>query len=118
MQFIATWLPNLGAALMVFVGLVGVFKPASMIDPLGISTSSPLGISEVRAIFGGLQLGGGLAALVLQDQSVFVALAMGWLAATLVRFYSMAVDGLTFRGAVPALFVDGGLALLLLSALL
>lgn len=118
MELIAHWLPSVGAALMVFAGLVGLLKPALMIDPIGIVTSSAKGISEVRAIFGGINLGGGVAALLLHDHSVYIALGAGWLAATLSRFYSMAVDGTTLRESVPALVVDGGLALLFLSTLL
>ncbi len=116
MNFIATWMPLVGAGLMVIVGLVGLLKPALMIDPLGISTSSAKGMSEVRAIFGGINLGGGLAALLLQDPAIYLALGSAWSGATLARFYSMAVDGSTLRDSIPALVVDVGLAVLLLSS--
>ena len=118
MELIATWLPLVGAVLMIIAGLVGLIRPALMIDPLGINTSSAKGMSEVRAIFGGINLGGGLAALVLQDPNVCLALGIAWLGATLARFYSMAVDGTTLRDSIPALIVDGGLTVLLLSSLL
>ncbi len=118
MNVLANWLPLAGAVLMVIAGVVGLVRPVLMIGPLGITTSGAKAVSEIRAIFGGINLGGGLAALFLQDPTVYLALGIGWSGATLARFYSMAVDGTTFRDSVPALIVDGGLALLFLSCLL
>jgi len=117
-QTLITWLPLTGAALLVLVGLIGIFKPAAMIKPLGLQAQTPLAMSEVRAIFGGINFGGGLVALYLQQPGVYLLLGMAWLMAALVRFYSMKVDSLNLKDSIAALLVDGGMALLFLSSVL
>lgn len=112
MDNLVGWLPNIGAALMVLIGLVGFFKPALFLRQVGIALQSPAGTSEARAVFGGLNLGLGLAAFALGQPALYTALGIAWGVATLARLWSLAVDGIGPRGAVPGLVVDGGLCLL------
>lgn len=112
------WLPLVGAGLMVLIGLVGFFKPAAFLTQVGIALQSPAGTSEARAVFGGLNLGLGLAAFALSQPVVFTALGCAWGAATLARLWSLAVDGIGLKGAIPGLVVDGVLCLLFIAPLL
>jgi len=109
------WSPHVGAALMVLIGLVGFFKPQLFLPRVGIALQSPAGISEARAVFGGLNLGLGLAAFGFAQPLLYTALGVAWGVATLARLWSLAVDGIGLRGAVPGVLVDGGLCLLFLA---
>ena len=118
MEILLEWLPRIGAGLMVIIGLLGFFRPHLMLDPMNIRFDTPVAISEVRAVFGGINLGGGLAALLLQEPLVYGTLSAAWGFATLARCYSIASDGISMRDAIPGLIVDGGLAGLFLFGLL
>ncbi len=118
MATVLTWLPLIGAGLMFLIGLMCLINPWPMLKPMGISSSLPLGTSEIRAVFGGINMGLGVAAIWLQDPAVFLALGCAWSAATAARVYSIVADGCTLKESIPAFIVDGGLAALFLSSLL
>ncbi|MEM9254303.1 MAG: DUF4345 family protein [Pseudomonadota bacterium] len=112
------WLPRIGAILSVLIGLLGFFKPKVFLDQINIDLQSPMAWSEARAVFGGMNLGLGLAALTMDNAAVYTALGVAWGFLTLARLWSLAVDGPGFRATLPALIVDGGLCLLFLSPVL
>ncbi len=116
MDMLMEWLPRLGALLTMAIGLAGLFKPTLITDGCDIELKSSKGLSEARAIFGGMMLGVGLTALVLGDPNVYLALGLGWTGATAARFLSMALDGSTMKESIPPIVIDGTAALLALSS--
>ncbi len=113
-----SWLPILGALIMVIIGLIGFFKPRLFLDKVGISLTSPMAFSEARGVFGGMNLALGAAALWLGSPVVFGVLCLAWLAVFAARLWSLVVDGIGFKASVPALVFDGVMALLFLGPLL
>ncbi|MCR9104526.1 MAG: DUF4345 family protein [Gammaproteobacteria bacterium] len=115
METLASWLPIVGAVLTLIFGLIGFFKPRLLLDNLDIELKSPAAVSEARAVFGGLNLGMAIVALSLGEPVIFTALGVTWGVMTLARFWSLAVDGIGVKGAIPGIVVDGLLCFLFLS---
>ena len=116
MEVLAHWLPISGAVLVLVIGCIGFFKTNLIIDGIGIQATKPEGISELRAVIGGANIGGPLAGLVLQSSAVFTALGCVWLGILAARFYSIVVDeGSTFKNSAIPIALDGTLAFLFLS---
>lgn len=118
MEALIDWLPRIAAVLVLIIGLVGFFKPRAFTDPLQIQLGSAVAVSETRTVFGGLNLGVALMALLLHDPLVYITLGTAWLFGLLARFYSMFADGSNFRESLPGILVDAVLAALFLSGLL
>jgi hypothetical protein len=110
-------LPRTGALLVLIIGLVGFFKPRAFTDRLQIQLGGPMAVSETRTVFGGLNLGTGLMALLLHNPLVYMTLGVGWLFGLLARFYAMKADGAGLRESGPGIAVDAVLACLFLSGL-
>ena len=118
METLIDWLPRVGALLVLIIGLVGFFKPRAFTDPLQIQLGSAMAVSETRTVFGGLNLGAALMALLLHNPLVYMTLGVAWLFGLLARFYSMVADGASLRQSAPGMLVDAVLAALFLSGLL
>jgi hypothetical protein len=118
MENTVVWLPRVGAGIMLLFGLIGFFKPRLLLDQLGIELKTPSGVSEARAVFGGMNLGLAVIALYLAEPIIYVALGAAWGTLTLARFYSLAVDGIGLKAAIPGIVVDGSLCFLFLSSLI
>ena len=116
MDTLLEWLPRVGAVLTVLIGLAGFFKPTAITDGCQIELKTPVASSEARAVFGGLNIGWGLSALILGHPAVFLALGLAWTGATVARFYSMIADGSTVKESIPPILIDGTIALLALSS--
>lgn len=116
METLMEWLPRVGALLTVLIGLAGFFKPTLITNGCDIELKSPKALSEARGVFGGIMLGVGLTAFVVNDPAVFLALGVGWAGATAARFFSMAADGSTLKESIPPIVIDGTIALLALSS--
>jgi hypothetical protein len=105
---------SVGSAFSVLLGILGLFSPRTTAKFVGITAGEERGKSEIRATYGGVFLGIGVTALVLQDASVFTALGIGWLCAAVARIFGILVDKefhkLNFGGVVFEAFT----ALLLL----
>ena len=117
METLIEWLPRIGAILTLIIGLVGFFKPQLFTASLQLEMGSALAVSEVRTVFGGLNIGASLAALILHEPLVYITLGLAWLFGLFARFYSMLVDKTGLKESIPAFAVDGGLAFLFLSGL-
>jgi hypothetical protein len=118
MEILIDWLPRVGAALTILLGLVGFFKPQLITDGQQITLGSPMALSEARVVFGGLHLGGGIVALLLHDPAIYTALGVAWAFGLLARLYSMLADGTSLQQSLPGIVVDSVMALLFLSVLL
>ena len=118
MEGLEVWLPRCGALLMLLVGLVGFFKPRAFTDAMQIRLDSNMAVSEVRTVFGGLNVGGATAALLLNAPLVYITLGVAWFFGLLARFWSMLADGTSLRDSASGIAVDAVLASLFLSGLL
>ena len=116
METLLEWLPRVGAVLTILIGAAGVFRPTLITDGCDIELKSSKAFSEARGVFGGIMLGMGLTALILNDPNVFLALGLAWAGATTARFVSMALDGSTIQESIPPIVIDGTIALLALSS--
>lgn len=117
MDALVVWLPRTGAVLMLLIGLVGFFKPRAFTEQMQIQLNSNMAISEIRTVFGGLNTGGALMALVLNTPLVYMTLGVAWFFGLLARFYSMVADGSTLKESMPGITVDAVLSFLFLSGL-
>jgi hypothetical protein len=112
MSFMNAFLAPLGALLTVALGLLGLLAPLQAGHMVGLKPEGPRGLSELRATYGGLFTGLGLACLVLQAPVAYAVAACAWLGAALARLASMALD------RNPSWLNAGGVALELLIGLL
>jgi hypothetical protein len=72
-------------------GLLALVKPTAVVGFTGLNASGARGISEIRAIFGGLFIALGVAALFLGTNG-YQMLGMGYLAIAAVRLFSIVFD--------------------------
>jgi len=118
MDTLIEWLPRVGAGLMGIMGLIGLFKPTLMTETVGIQMTTPFAASEIRAVFGGLNLGGAIAALSLADREVFIALGIAWVGVAAARIVSIMMDRTSIKDSIPATLIDCVIAMLFLSVLI
>ena len=78
--------------LTIVTGLVSLLAPRSVQGFTGLTAPGPRGITEIRAILGGLFIGLGIAVLVLGTREVYQALGIMYLAIAAVRIVSIFVD--------------------------
>ncbi|HEX9092408.1 MAG TPA: hypothetical protein VF902_00350 [Coriobacteriia bacterium] len=102
----------LAAAVMTVFGVGALVRPSTLAW-IGISADSPLGTSEIRAVFGGMFVALGLGCILLRQPAVFGLLGAAWLADLAVRLVSVFVDRIPAKDAVPVL----GVALVMGAAL-
>ena len=107
-----SWLPLVGAAIIMLIGVICFFRPQMLMDACGIKMTSNMAISEVRGVFGGMNIGGALAAFMYGSPEVYLVLAMAWTGVAAARFYSIAVDGSTIKESIPPIVLDGAVALM------
>jgi len=72
-------------------GLLALAKPSAAYDFIGLNAEGPRGVSEIRAIFGGLFIGLGLAPFFL-GPSAYRMLGIGYLAIAVARLFSIVID--------------------------
>ena len=112
----ASWLPTIGAAINVALGLNGLLRPAATAEFTSIAPVGRIGVSEIRATYGGLFLALGAFALASGSPVAFRALGCGWLGAALGRVVSIVVDrsreprnlgAVAFEAVIAALLLAG-----------
>lgn len=89
---ILTILKIIAAIGTIATGLLALLKPKSIDGFTGITATGPRGITEIRAIFGGLFIGLGGAALLLNDPAAYQMLGITYGAIAVVRVISMLLD--------------------------
>jgi hypothetical protein len=76
----------------VATGLISLFAPRAIKGFTGLEAAGPRGITEIRAVMGGLFVGLGVAPFVLGAPQVFQAIGIMYLAIAAVRAVSMVLD--------------------------
>ncbi len=110
----ATLLRNVGALATLGLGLLGLFRPHAAARFTSLSPIGALGVSEIRATYGGLFTALGGLALVTQESSAFLVAGIAWLGAAAGRGYSVFADdnrearnlgGIAFEAAIGCLLL-------------
>ena len=83
---------NLGALATTALGGLGLFAPQRAARFTNITPNGALGISEIRATYGGLFAALGLSCLVSQWDPIYLAAGIAWVGAALGRSWSVAID--------------------------
>jgi hypothetical protein len=80
------------AVATILTGLVAFVRPRSIYNFIGLEAPGVRGISEIRAIFGGLLIGLGAAPLMLGAPEAYQMLGIGYLAIAVARLFSILYD--------------------------
>jgi hypothetical protein len=81
------------ASATVATGALSLFAPRSVFGFTGLSAPGPRGITEIRAVLGGLFIGLGIAPFVLgQNPTTYRMLGIMYLAIAITRLVSLFVD--------------------------
>ena len=108
----SSYFPIAGSVITSLMGITALALPETIGRMLHIQALSSMGLSEVRATYGGLCLGFGLAALHFAEPAIYVALGCGWAVAALSRPLSLLqfsgergliIMGMAFESGVAAL---------------
>jgi hypothetical protein len=87
-------------------GMISLVAPRSIKGFTGLEATGPRGITEIRAVMGGLFIGLGLAPILLWVPLVFHALGITYLAIAAVRSVSMFLDRSVVQSNVISLAVE------------
>jgi hypothetical protein len=84
-------LKNIAALATAATGLLALVKPSATYSFIGLTATGVRGVSEIRAVFGGLFIGLGLAPLFL-GEATYRMLGIGYLAIAVARLFSILFD--------------------------
>jgi hypothetical protein len=99
---------------MTLVGVAAALKP-DVLARVGVSATTALGRSEIRAVFGGMFVALGLACIITREPLVFAVVGAAWLADVAVRLVAVFVDPVPSKEAVYVLAIGALMGLALLS---
>ncbi len=108
-------LNNAGAAATAGLGIMGLVWPHAAARFTNLEPQGRIGVSEIRATYGGLFLALGAWALWAQQPAAFTVAGVAWLGAAAGRLLSVAVDrstepknlgGIVFEAAIGALLLS------------
>ena len=105
-----------GAILHLFFGLAGLLIPARVAAEISLQPLGKLGLSEMRATFGGIFLGLGVAMLLLNTADTYAVVSAGWFGAAVARLISIVIDREPSPKNFGGLLLEAGVGALLLSA--
>jgi hypothetical protein len=86
-------------------GLLALVKPAAAYGFTGLNAAGVRGVSEVRAVFGGLFIGLGIAPLFL-GAAAYTMLGIGYLAIAAARTFSIVFDKSYARSNLISLGIE------------
>jgi hypothetical protein len=95
-------------------GIIALFKPGSVLGFIGFEGIGGRGLTEVRAIFGGLFIGLAAAPLILNQPAAFQMLGIAYLAIGIVRLPAMFVDRSVVNSNLISLVVEFAFGLFLI----
>jgi hypothetical protein len=92
--------------LTAITGAVSLFAPQSVTGFTGLRPEGGRGISEIRAVLGGLFLALGVAPLVLNEPTAYRMVGIGYLTVGAVRVVSMLIDKSVIQSNLISLAVE------------
>lgn len=96
----------LAAVATILTGIVSLIWPRSVFGFTGLTVSGPRGITEIRAVLGGVFIALGVVPLVWNQPAAYFMLGVTYLTVGLVRLGSMLLDGSVVRSNVISLAVE------------
>ena len=90
----------------ILTGLFALFAPTKIEGFTGIKPVGGRGVTEIRAIFGGLFIGLGLAAFILDSSVAYPVLGITYFAIAAVRAVSMFIDKSIERSNIISLAAE------------
>jgi Domain of unknown function (DUF4345) len=105
---------QLGSLITLGLGLLGLVAPTRAASFVHMHPDGLVGISELRATYGGFFTALGALALLRQDPIVFQVLGLAWCGAALGRALSAVVDGSRSATNLGGILFEGGIGALLL----
>jgi hypothetical protein len=90
----------------VATGLIALVRPRSIKGFTGLEAVNSRGITEIRAVLGGLFIGLGLAPFILAGPAVYQAIGIMYLAIAIVRTVSMFLDKSVVQSNIISLAVE------------
>ncbi len=84
-------LKMIAALATIATGLLALVKPSAVYGFIGLFANGPRGISEIRAVFGGMFIGLGMSPLLLGN-TAYVMLGYAYLAIAIARLFSIMYD--------------------------
>jgi len=103
---VITILKIICAIATIATGLISLVRPRSIRGFTGLEAINSRGITEIRAVLGGLFIGLGLAPFILAAPETYQALGVAYLAIAVVRTVSMFVDKSVVRSNVISLVIE------------
>lgn len=96
----------IAAIITIGTGLLSLLKPKSVYGFTGLQAEGARGITEIRAILGGLFIAVGAAVLFFRQDSTYAVLGITYLGIALVRLISMFVDQSIERSNIISLVTE------------
>ena len=96
----------IGVISTILTGLVSLIWPHSVQSFTGLTAPGGRGITEIRAVLGGLFIGLGIAIFLLGTREVYQMLGIMYLAIGAVRAVSMVVDKSMVQSNIVSLIVE------------
>jgi len=99
----------------IITGLISAIRPHSIKGFTGLEAPGPRGVTEIRAIMGGVFIGAGLAPILLGVNAAYQVLGIIYLAIALVRGVGMVMDKSVMKSNIISLVVEiafGGILVL------
>lgn len=97
----------------VATGALALFAPRSVFGFTGLHAPGPRGITEIRAVLGGLFIGLGLAPFILSGPTAYQMLGIAYLAIFAARLVSLFVDKSFEQSNIISLAVEIALGVIL-----
>jgi len=86
------WIKVIVAVATMAFGAMSIVSPAAAERFTGLAATGPRGVSEIRAVLGGLFVGLAIAVLIYRTSTAFGTLGIGYLAIGFVRAASIFAD--------------------------
>lgn len=105
-----------GAMISIVAGCLGLIWPKQVSRTIGLQIPGRLGTSEVRATYGGLFIGAGVAVVLIADSDAALVLGAAWAGAFIARAISFVIDTSRTKENIAGLLIEGVMATLLILA--
>ena len=104
------------AIISIIAGCLGLIWPQQVSRTIGLKIPGRLGTSEVRATYGGLFIGTGVAVVLIASNDAALVLGAAWAGAFIARAISFVIDKSRTKENVAGLLIEGVMATLLILA--
>jgi hypothetical protein len=111
-------LAMIGALIGFGLGVWGILRPHQVGNLVGIEPVGGLGLSEIRATYGGLFLGMSATCLYFRTPEAYLVAGVAWCAAGVVRLAAAFIDRPDIKKTVGGIVMELGIGGLHLSVLI